>query len=170
MNLKATRKHKARELYCQQNLTYAEVAALLGLRPSTVQAYATEDAKAGQRWQRAQEPDWSDDAQLRREFLDCLGLLLAEARRCLKDLRSDSLLGPEVRAKQIGNLMGIIEKATQTAKKFDPILNLESVVTGCLKVVGEVFIERAPELSEVFLAQTQEIERRLVEVKDQWRL
>lgn len=169
MSPAASAKDKARRLYVSQSLGLVQIAKELGLAPSTILRYSKEDKKAGLDWDLERARGWQNESYLTQEFRICLGLLLGEAKKCLLELEKDPGLSPEGRAKLIMGLMGTIQKATKVAQTVDPKLKAESLITGCLQVVGEVFIEKAPELSEVFLAQTNEIERRILEAKEKWQ-
>ncbi|OGG98908.1 MAG: hypothetical protein A2600_06315 [Candidatus Lambdaproteobacteria bacterium RIFOXYD1_FULL_56_27] len=163
-------KEKARHLYVTQALSLTQIAHELALVPSTILRYLREDQKTGLDWDLERARGWQDETFLTQEFRSCLGLLLGEAKKCLKELEKDPSLSSEGRAKLVMGLMGTIQKATLVAKNMDPKLKAEALIAGCLHVVGEVFIEKAPELSELFLAQTTEIERRILEAKERWQV
>jgi len=161
------RKKKAIRLY-QKGKSPAEIAKKLKVTVPTVRRYLKGRPVTLKEPPRAQLTKTKAPEGLKFEFQQCFALIFQEARRCLDELREDRELRPEARVKQIQVLMDSIAKATQTAKKLDPSLNLEVVIGELMTIVGEVLLAKAPALGEVFIAQTHEIERRILQQKDQW--
>lgn len=169
MGAKYERQRLAKELYCKLGLSQKEVAGLLQVSISSIERYAKEDRERGQDWIKTKELSELGYQPQTKRFRQCLNLILAQAEEALIGLSENSEIAPEKRASTVAGIMDTIHKATNTAKKMDPEMNLELVVTEVLRIVSASVLDLAPSLAAVWHEVTYAIEERIQKVKDKWQ-
>jgi len=168
MNARQNRKERAYTYYVHHQLEMGPIAQKLEITLDTLSRYINEDAKAGRNWHLNRTKLVLNDDFLRAEYRDWLVLVISEAKRVIEEVKEDQSCNAIERSQHITAMMTAIEKAATTAKRLDPVLHVERVIAGCLKIIGEVLMEESSELLELFLAKTEEIERRILSRKEIW--
>lgn len=169
MSVKLERKRIAKTLYCKIGLSKREVASILGISASTIDRYVKEDLLSGVDWQKERAIQNISPISSKKRFQACLELILSQAQSALEGLEQSEELPPEKRAQSVAGIMDTIHKATNTAKKLDPELNLEVVIAEVMALTTDTLLERAPKLAKEWLEVTHVIEEKIQSKKTQWQ-